>query len=379
MVDWDQDLPLRTSKTVDVELLEFDQDNPRFTPDKRPEDGSDEAIITLLDRSSDLGELVQSIAFNGYIDIEPMIVYANEDGLVVLEGNRRLAAVKVLRSPELAAACRISTPKLTDEARASLDKVLVYRVEDKHGAIDLIGFKHINGPQAWDAYAKALYAMRWLDAERGKKDGLTLSEIAQRMGDKHDTLHRMVTAAYALKQAEDDYVYDLDDRIKRHFSFSHLYTGLTYPEFSTFLGMDRIARSEDPLERPVPADHEGELRQMLVWLYGSKREDTDPVVQNQASDLRRLKQVLTSQAATRELTERGDLGAAVVTATPASDLFAKNLIDAAASLRLAVDNSTGYDPELHPDMMEFAKLCVDRSDIVLGTMERRSERSKRGK
>lgn len=378
MVNWSQELPLKTSKPVDVGLLEFDRENPRFTPDKRPENNSDEAIITLLDRSSDLGELVQSIAYNGYIGIEPMIVFAHGDRLVVLEGNRRLAAVKVLRSPELAAACRISTPKITDDVRATLDRLLVYRVEDKDGAKDLIGFKHINGPQAWDAYAKALFAMRWLDSERKKENGLTLSEIAQRMGDKHDTLHRMVTAAYALRQAEEDGIYDLDDRTKRHFSFSHLYTGLSYPEFSAFLGMERLARSEDPHERPVPTDSTDDLRQMLVWLYGSKREDTEPVVQNQASDLKRLKQVLSSPAATRELAERGDLDAAVVTATPTSDLFAKNLVDAAASLRFAVDNATGYDPDKQPDLMEFAKLCLDRSDLVMGAMERRIERTKKG-
>jgi hypothetical protein len=48
MVDWDRELPLKTSKLVDVDLLEFDSENPRFTPDKRPEDNSDEAIIELL-------------------------------------------------------------------------------------------------------------------------------------------------------------------------------------------------------------------------------------------------------------------------------------------------------------------------------------------
>jgi hypothetical protein len=378
MLDWDLELPLKTTKPVKVDLLDFDRENPRFTPDKQPENNSDEAIIMLLDRSSDLGELVQSIAYNGYIGIEPMIVYASGDRLIVLEGNRRLAAVKVLRSAELAAACRISTPAISEAVRGTLEQLPVYRVADKNGARDLIGFKHINGPQAWDAYAKALYAMRWLDAEREKASGVSLSEIAQRMGDKHDTLHRMVTAAYALRQAEESGVYDLDDRKKRHFSFSHLYTGLSYPEFSSFLGMERVARSEDPREQPVPEDREDDLRQMLVWLYGSKQDDVEPVVQNQASDLKRLKHVLSSSAATRELVERGDLDAAVVTATPASDMFAKNLVDAAASLRFAVDNATGYDPERQPDLMEFAKLCVDRSDLVMGAMERRIERTKKG-
>jgi len=376
-MDWETFLPLRTPKKVNIDLLEFDRQNPRFTPDKQPENGSDEAIIGLLDRHSDLGELVQSIAYNGYISIEPMIVYEKNDRLVVLEGNRRLAAVKVLLDPELAAKCKIVTPAVSKEVRPTLKEVLVYRVEDEDGARDLIGFKHINGPQSWDAYAKALYAMRWLDSERSKPGGLSLSEIAQRMGDKHDTLHRMVTAAYAIRQAEDDEIYFLDDRTKHHFSFSHFYTALSYPEFTSFLGMERVARSADPRERPVPAGKEKDLRQMLVWLYGSRRDDMEPVVQNQARDLGRLKQVLNSQAATRELTERANLDAAVLTATPQSDQFAKSLVDASATLKIALENVTGYDPENQPDLLEFGKHCLTRSDAVLGLMQRQIERQKK--
>lgn len=370
-MDWDSIAPLRVPSTVPVELLEFDRENPRFTPDKRPETDSDGAIIELLDRTSDLGELIESISYNGYIGIEPMIVYAHDERLTVLEGNRRLAALKVLRDPELALACRVSVPRISDRIRASLDEVLVYRVEDKDGAKDLIGFKHINGPQAWDAYAKALYAMRWLDSERAKPDGIALSEIARRMGDKHDTLHRMVTAAYVIRQAVEEGIYDIDDRKKKHFSFSHLYTALSYPEFTTFLGMERLARSQDPHLFPVPPDRTADLRQLLVWLFGSKDEDIEPIIQSQAKDLNRLKQVLGSSAGTRELRERGDLDAAVVTATPVGNLFASHLVDAAASLKIALENVTGYEPEDQPDLLDFAKLCVDRSDTILGVMERR--------
>ena len=371
----DEELPVRISTKVPVHLLEFDRENPRFTPDKRPEDDSDEAIIRLLDRTSDLGELVQSISYNGYINIEPMIVFLRDGCLVVLEGNRRLAAVKVLRDPDLAATCRIALPDISDEVLRSLDQILVYRVENKDGAKDLIGFKHINGPQSWDAYAKALFAMRWLDAERAKPDGISLAEIAQRMGDKHDTLHRMVTAAYVIRQAEEEGVYDLAERSKKHFSFSHLYTALSYPEFTSFLGMERLSRSEDPLEEPVSAEKAAALRQLLVWLYGSKTEEIDPVIRSQAKDLNRLKVVLGAQAAVRELTERRDLDAAVVTATPISNLFASNLVDAAASLKIALENVTGYEPDEQPDLMQFAQLCFDRSDTIHGAMERRIEKS----
>lgn len=360
-----------------MDLLDFDRANPRYTPDKHPENSTDEAIIIWLDRTADLGELVQSMAHNGYISIEPMIVYANGDRLTVLEGNRRLAALKVLRSPDLAAQCKVAVPEVPEDVRSSFESVLVYRVEDKNGARELIGFKHINGSRPWDAYAKALYAMRWLDAEKEKPDGISLQEIAQRMGDKHDTLHRMVTAAYLVRQAQESEIYDVDDRKTRHFSFSHLYTALAYPEYTNYLGMRRSGRGEDPSAAPVPQDKLPALKQLMVWLYGSKNEDKDPVIETQAKDLGRLKQVLAAPAATRELEERGNLNDAVVTATPRRALFAHNLIDAAASLKNALEVVTGYDPVEQPDLMEIGQLCVERSEAIEAVMHTRIRKAAR--
>ena len=54
--------------------------------------------------------------------------------------------------------------------------------------------------------------------------GLSLSDIAQRMGDKHDTLHRMVTAAYVIRQAEGAEAYDLDERSKKSGSVFRIFT-----------------------------------------------------------------------------------------------------------------------------------------------------------
>lgn len=72
-------------------------------------DGQDKDVIAHLLENDDLLELVESIAANGYVDFDPLIVLAHEDGkLTVIEGNRRAAAIKLLRSPDLAAETRFS-------------------------------------------------------------------------------------------------------------------------------------------------------------------------------------------------------------------------------------------------------------------------------
>lgn len=150
---WDKIVGVKETKLVDVKLLHFDTNNPRFTPDKRPDGDTDYAIVAELARSADISELVQSIGTSGYINIEPLVVVVRADQLVVLEGNRRLAALKALRDTQLAQRAKLSFPEFEEDIRATMDQILVYRVESEEDARELIGFKHINGPQAWDAFA----------------------------------------------------------------------------------------------------------------------------------------------------------------------------------------------------------------------------------
>ena len=345
-------IPLQQSSPVATGMLIFDQENPRFTPDKRPEGAADEDIIRFIDRSADLSELIQSMAANGYIKVEPMIVWQNGGNLVVLEGNRRLAALKCLRDPALAERAGVDLLEISPVNRATLDEVLVWRVEDRESAQDLIGYKHIDGLRPWDAYAKALFAMHWLEAEKQKANGLSLMKIAEKMGDGHDTLRRMVTAAFVIKQAEDNDVWSIDQRKNRHFSFSHIYTGLSYSEFSEYLGMERLARSEDPELKPIPQEKFEKLSQLLSWLYGNKSEDEAPVIRSQATDLKRLRKVLGNKAATRQLEATRGLDDAVITATPRSELFEQNVYKAAQGLTAALQNQSGFDANSQSELRE---------------------------
>ena len=363
-MNWNDIVPVGDAAEVDVELLHFDTRNPRFTPDKRPEDGTDQAVISKLASTADLSELVQSIATSGYINIEPLIVVVRDDTLVVLEGNRRLAAIKCLRNPGYAEGARLTVPEFGEDVERSLDRISVYRVAKEDDARALIGFKHINGPQGWDAYAKAQYAGSWLDAENEKENSLTLVDIANRMGDKHATIHRMVTALFVLRQAEEENVYSVDDRQKKSFSFSHLYTGLSYDEFTNYLAMEKPDRAVDPSRTPVPEAKFPKLRNLLVWLYGSKDDDVQPVIRTQNPDLKTLRHVLGSRAATVELEERGDLGAAHITATPKSLRFSNHLLQANAELQKAQETLDGFDPSAQPELHEIADSAHKRASVV---------------
>ncbi len=355
----------KTTGKIATELLDFDPHNPRLVAIgyKNP---SEAHIIRAPANTADLSELVQSIAANGYIDIEPLIVQQQDGRSTVLEGNRRLAAIRLLRNPDLAKATGITVPEISGEVRDSLGSVTVYAVESPEQARDFIGFKHINGPHKWDALAKARFAADWYRKE--KNNGITVEKIAQRLGDRHDTVVRLVNGIFVLDQAEEAKVYTMEDRFPgRKFAFSHLYTALTRPGYREFLGLPDEWRGADPMPNPVPADKVENLQRVMVWLYGSKSNDIEPIVTSQNPHIKQLGAVLLNSRARSIMMMRNDLREALAQVESKSDRFEKALVNAKQEAESAMSQITGYDPN-DSTLLEMGQELQQTSDLLYANM-----------
>jgi hypothetical protein len=354
--------PQRVGK-VPTEYLEFDPDNPRLVEEgKQNLTGAD--IILALSDTADLSEIVQSIASNGYFDIEPMIGQRVGAKWRVLEGNRRLAAIRILQNPALAKGTGISVPTVTPENMATLKEVSVYAVRNKEEAREYIGFKHINGPHRWDALAKARFAADWYRSDKGA----TIDKIAKRLGDEHDTVVRLVNGMFVLDQAKDARLFEITDRYPgKRFAFSHLYTALTRPGYRDFLGLSEEWRTDEPRPNPVPKNHLEDLRLVLTWLYGSKSDDIKPVVTSQNPDIKNLGAVLSNSRARALLLSGRSLVEAVASVEPKSTRFESALINAKQEAERALSMITGYDPE-DLTLLELGKDLYETSDQIYVSM-----------
>ena len=288
------EIPFMDTTKINVDFLKLDRANPRLAG--KSACVSDECIIAQLYRGEELDELLQSIAANGYMDIEPLIVLLDDVDrrLIVLEGNRRLAAIRLFRESALVDAVarkerhKISIPEITPTALTTLSVVSVYRVSDRDAARSFIGFKHINGAARWESYAKAKFAAEWY------RSGISLAAISEMLGDRHATINRMVVTIHVLEQAEKEGVFFLSDRKTIKFNFSHLYTALARAPFMEYLGLVSAWSGYDPQPEPVPADRLDRLRELLVWIYGSKEDDKEPVIQSQNPGIKHLGEILES-------------------------------------------------------------------------------------
>jgi ParB-like nuclease domain len=164
--------PKPAYKKVDVGSLRFDPENPRFggaAKRKNPEQ-----IQAYLEGSPHYAlNLVGSIVENGFLPYEPLIVRQEHDNFVVIEGNRRLAAVRaILQEP---------TDKYPDAVKAGLKDipVLIFPGGSNHGdsedMLRYLGVRHLFGFRDWPPVSKAMFLDKRISS---KKDlGQVLKEL----------------------------------------------------------------------------------------------------------------------------------------------------------------------------------------------------------
>lgn len=356
----DDDLNAEEIKLLSVSDLTFDRKNPRLSEFDVADNEPD--IIKVLWETMDVQELVLSIAASGYFQHEPMIVAEENGRNVVIEGNRRLAAVKLLLKPDIGEELNAKIPDISNEHRKSLLEIPTL-LSSRKGAWRYLGFKHVNGPAKWGSYAKSKYI-----ADVHRNYGVPLDNIARQIGDTHNTVRRLYRGLMVIEQAERIGAYQRSDRWRGHFAFSHLYAGLQYPGVSEFLNL----RPESDEERdPVPANKKSELRELLVWLYGSKSEKKPPVIQSQNPHLRQLDAVLANTEALAAMRIGAELSIAFEASRPSANIFEDALVGAKQNLEKArAALSTGYD---HSEaLLGVASAVADLACDLHEEMERKS-------
>jgi hypothetical protein len=342
---------------VPADDLNFDPKNPRFVDFS----ASDEmAIIKFLYEEADLNELVQSISVSGFIDYEPLLVLKEKSRYIVLEGNRRLGAVRLLRSAALQKSLGIPPIPLKTEIQLSTNELRVLVMDSRESARAFIGFKHINGPQKWDSLAKAKYAAEWFT------DGGDIQNIARTLGDTHNTVRRLVFGWLVLKQAENN-GFSRDQRTARRFSFSHLYTALSRPGYRSYIGLSEDAGDTPLVVNPISLTHLAQLRELMTWLYGDKTTATPALIQSQNPDLTRLNEVLQHHEARLTLMAGKSLSESYEIIAPKSRRFADALIDAVRSAKEALSFVPEYDLDL--TLLENAKSLEKTARVLVRSME----------
>ncbi|MFZ2473083.1 MAG: ParB N-terminal domain-containing protein [Methanothrix sp.] len=199
-------------ENISSEDLLFDPNNFRFQDEKNfiyanKERYHEESVqiraYQRLKKDESLIALKKSILESGYIPIERLVVKFHEKSskYIVIEGNRRLAAVKWIIEDHLAGL------EIRDELLESFKKLPVVIVEDagnedKIFQYSLMGIRHVSSIKQWGGYQRAKLVSEMKDSSK-----LELSEIADRLGLTAKEVNRRYRAFKALEQMMDDEEY----------------------------------------------------------------------------------------------------------------------------------------------------------------------------
>ena len=351
--------------------LVFDDQNPRLV-----EFGvaayKEEQLINLLWREMAVEELVMSILAQGFFDHEPLYVMRREDGkLIVLEGNRRLAAIRSILNPDIVKGERMKkfegriTPETKDKLERSIPVIIL---DSRKDAWRLLGFKHVNGPAKWGSYAKAKYI-----ADVHRIFGISLDKIADQIGDTNKTVSKLYQGLMVIEQAEKNAEFNIDDIKTPRLYYSHLYTALGYEKFRAFLGIDDAA----DLDAPVPAEKYSNLQEVMDWIYGSKKRDVDSLIRTQNPDLRRFVDILGNELSVATLRTGSSLEVAYDLTIDDNDA----LREALAKARLAIDKATSKVGSFDGDegLVRQAGTVVKLAESLYGYLFKVYDEKKNGK
>ena len=140
------------------ELL-LDDENPRL-PERLHGQPQSEILRYLYEQGA-LEELAYSYRDNGFFPQEPLLVVERdeEDTYTVVEGNRRLAALKILHGCSEADDIGFPGIELSAERLDSLREIPCVPIADRNQIHAYVGFRHIGGLKTWPPEAKARYLL----------------------------------------------------------------------------------------------------------------------------------------------------------------------------------------------------------------------------
>ena len=187
-----------------IHQLHLDPLNPRLP--EAYQDATESDLLKYVAETYSAIEVARSIALHGYFNSEPLIVISEtDDSYIVVEGNRRLVALRVLAEPTLANELDDSDEWRTLAGKADLPaRIPVIIAPDPQSVAPIIGYRHISGIEPWEPYPQARFIASLVDNE-----SLQFQEVANLVGERSSDVAAKYRNFAVVTQAKDDFGIDV--------------------------------------------------------------------------------------------------------------------------------------------------------------------------
>ncbi|OGU18320.1 MAG: hypothetical protein A2X61_05790 [Ignavibacteria bacterium GWB2_35_12] len=305
-----------------------------------------------------------SIGEKGYFRAEPLLVVKNEEVgyYTVVEGNRRLAAVKLLTNPTLTIIKKESIKELSETIKPGikLSELPVIEYLSRNEILIYLGYKHITGPKSWDALAKA----RFLFETQKTLIGTDLIEqyriLAKIIGSKTSYVKNLLIGYKLYKKIEDSNFYNIRNLNETDFSFGKFYTAVSRKNIAVFIGLD--LDSDKPAERII----ENNLKDLTIWMFKENEQGLTRL--GDSRNIRYLNEIVSKPSALKAFKEGSPLDKAILLTDEPIKIFTTSIDDAFVSLDIARDYThkiSKQEKESDDDFISKVRICENKlSDII---------------
>ncbi|WP_431230280.1 ParB N-terminal domain-containing protein [Paenarthrobacter nicotinovorans] len=324
---------------VDVSKLHFDPHNPRFP---RSVDGENlAAVLDFMLDDANLIDLMRSIATQGFFPGEPLLVSPHETNhseWVVIEGNRRLAATKLLLQPELAPSRIQAVRTVVGNAEELPEHLPCLQFRSRDEILAHLGYRHVTGIKEWDPLAKARYLQQRYDSLIGDQTQ-RFRYLARSIGSRSDYVGRLLTALMIYENIESRNYFDIENLSEGSLEFSLITSVLAYDKIVNYLGLSS-AQSANVDELDVDA-----LHWLVIWVF--QRKTGKRTVLGESRNIRLLAEAVSHPRSLAALRGGQPLSVAAKLSGAASESFRLAVTAAKESVSLATDYANDLE-EVEP-------------------------------
>ncbi|WP_130854976.1 ParB/RepB/Spo0J family partition protein [Olivibacter jilunii] len=315
---------------VPVDQLFFDPENPRLP---RTVNGSDEQeVINWMLENENVIELMASIAEKGFFPAEPLLVENRvQGGYNVIEGNRRLTAVKLLLRPELAKIRKNSISEIIAEGKYvdSLLELPVIKFVSSNDIQLYLGYRHITGVQPWDSLAKARYLKKLKESLDEENQSALYKSLAKIIGSRVDHVKLLLAGLAVYEKIEDSGFYQIDGLNEKNIKFGVLYTAINNGNIADFIGVNL----DD--ENPTQDIKEDELKELATWMFQKTQDGFTRL--GESRNLRQLNKIVNNEKALTAFRRGRTLSDAVLLTDEPIEIFRISIKESLTSLETARD------------------------------------------
>lgn len=363
----------RDIELIAVSNLHFDPQNPRFARYFGLEDQPEPVVIERMVKAENVQELMGSIGEQGYFSGEPLLVAKAEGKLIVVEGNRRLAALKLLLGQINSQATMPSIETLRLEAKHTPHEVECIVFNERKDILRYLGYRHITGAKKWDSLSKARYLQQLKDEFYiGLDEDQQLRAIAKEIGSRKDYVAQMLTGLKVFTEAERMDFYGMQRVRPEDVDFGVLTTALSYSNIAAFIGLKgRTDISAEGL------DHNSS-RELLSWIFAQDQQGY--TILGESRNLRKLSAVVACKPAVDNLRKDGVLEIAYLLTEGPAEAFGNALETAHKRLLAAyemVPNIEGFDKGHLTSVERLIELTENMSTMISRAIKRQQREGSR--